>query len=58
MMEDDARRKRLMEAAERVAGSLANEDIPGWDTPDEILDWVRRLRRESDERLKDRYESQ
>ena len=47
-MDDDAARRRLIEAAERVAGSLADEDIPGWNTPDEILEWVRALRRASD----------
>ena len=52
-MEDDAARRRLIEAAERVAGSLADEDIPGWNTPDEILEWVRALRRESDARIAD-----
>ena len=51
MMESDAARRRLLEAAERVAGSLADEDIPGWNTPDEILGWVRALRRDGDARI-------
>ena len=45
------RRLLVLEAADRVAGSLAAEDTPGWNTPDEVQEWVRALRRADDARL-------
>jgi hypothetical protein len=48
--EEKLRRGRAMLAADRVAGSLADEDTPGWNTPDEAQEWVRDLRRAADER--------
>jgi len=49
--EEKLRRIRLLEAADRVAGSLANVDIPGWNSPEEADEWVRALRRADDDRL-------
>lgn len=49
--EEKLRRIRLIEAADRVAGSLANVDTPGWNTPEEVDEWVRSLRRADDDRL-------
>ncbi len=44
-------RRRLIEAAARAAGSLADTDAPGWETPEQVSEWVRALRQEDDERL-------
>ena len=43
--------ERLLQAAHKVAGSLANVDIPGWETQESAVEWVRALRRESDEKM-------
>jgi hypothetical protein len=43
-------RERLRLAAHELAGSLKDEEIPGWETPDATSAWVRALRTESDER--------
>lgn len=42
-------RERLRRAARRLGGSLADKDIPGWESTEAAADWVRSLRRESDE---------
>jgi hypothetical protein len=47
--EENLRRSRLLSAAGQVAGSLANEDIPGWNTPDEVQEWVGSIRRSDDD---------
>ena len=47
--EEKLRRSRLLVAADRVAGSLANDDTPGWNTPDEVQEWVRSIRRSDDD---------
>lgn len=39
------RRRRLIVAADDVRGSLANVDIPGWETPESTSEWVRAQRR-------------
>ena len=44
-------RERLARELDRVAGSLANVDIPGWETPEAATEWVRSSRRASDRRL-------
>jgi hypothetical protein len=41
--------ERLLKAALEVGGSLENVDIPGWETPESTVEWVRALRRESEE---------
>ncbi|HET7036731.1 MAG TPA: ribbon-helix-helix domain-containing protein [Thermomicrobiaceae bacterium] len=38
------RHERLMHVARRVAGSLADVAIPGWETPESTVEWVRRRR--------------
>jgi len=43
-------RERLREAAHRLGGSLADKDIPGWESTESAAEWVRALRRESEER--------
>jgi hypothetical protein len=56
-MQDDIVRRDLIEAANRVAGSIADDDTPGWNTPDELLEWVRALRRDSDNRFGHRLDA-
>ncbi len=43
-------RERLRRAAHKLGGSLADKHIPGWESTESAADWVRFLRRESDER--------
>ncbi|HZR98838.1 MAG TPA: hypothetical protein VFE37_09040 [Chloroflexota bacterium] len=43
-------RVRLAEAAAQVAGSLADADIPGWETSEAAAEWVHALRRADDAR--------
>ncbi|MBV9281753.1 MAG: hypothetical protein JOZ41_16870 [Chloroflexi bacterium] len=43
-------REKLRRAAHRLGGTLADTDIPGWETSESTREWVRSLRRESDER--------
>ncbi len=43
-------RVRLLEAARRAAGSLADVDTPGWETSEAAADWVRASRRAGEER--------
>jgi predicted transcriptional regulator len=49
-------RERLRQAAHKVAGSLADVDTPGWETPESTVEWVRALRRESDEKMRRDWE--
>ena len=48
LVEQERRRRRRVEAFDRVAGSLADVDIPGWETSESASEWVRELRRRSD----------
>ncbi len=43
-------RLKLRQAAHKLGGSLEHTDIPGWETSESSADWVRNLRRESEER--------
>ena len=43
-VEEKLRRQRLQASLSEMAGSLADVDIPGWETP-EAAEWVRALRR-------------
>lgn len=43
-------RMKLQKAAHELAGFLKDVDTPHWRTPEETSEWVRSLRRESDER--------
>ena len=47
-IEEKLRRAELLEAFDAVAGSLADADVPGWETPEATSEWVRAIRRESD----------
>ncbi len=42
---DEATRARRMTAFEKVAGSLANVEIPGWETSESAAQWVSASRR-------------
>lgn len=50
-------RARLIEAFDRAAGSLADVDIPGWETPEAASEWVRRSRQLDNERLRQEYKT-
>jgi hypothetical protein len=43
-------RLKLRRAAERLGGSLADKNIPGWGGSESAAGWVHALRRESEER--------
>lgn len=47
--EEKLRRIRLIEAADRLAGSISEDDAPWWRTPDDILAWVRAQRLDMDD---------
>jgi hypothetical protein len=49
-------RLRLARLAEKMAGSLADVDIPGWETKESAAEWVRASRRLDDESLKEIWE--
>ena len=42
-------RQRLVETMERAIGSLADVDIPGWETSESTREWVRAQRRIGDD---------
>ena len=44
-VEEKLRRQRLQASLTEMAGSLADVDIPGWETPEGAAEWVRALRR-------------
>lgn len=48
---DKLRRERLQAAAEAAAGSLADVDIPGWETSESTVEWVREQRQAWDRRV-------
>jgi metal-responsive CopG/Arc/MetJ family transcriptional regulator len=43
-------RETLRREAHKLGGSLADVETPGWETSEASREWVRALRRESDER--------
>lgn len=43
-------REHLRVVAHEMVGSLRDEHIPGWETPEAASAWVRKSREESDER--------
>jgi len=49
--EEKLSRLKLARAFEQFAGSLADVDIPGWETSESAAEWVRASRRLGDERL-------
>jgi metal-responsive CopG/Arc/MetJ family transcriptional regulator len=54
--EEKLARLRRLRAFERVAGSLRDVAIPGWETSESAAEWVSASRREDDERLRRRVE--
>jgi hypothetical protein len=42
--EEDLNRLRRIEAFERVVGSIANGEVPEWETRESTLAWLRELR--------------
>jgi metal-responsive CopG/Arc/MetJ family transcriptional regulator len=44
-VEEKLRRQRLQTSLAEMAGSLADVDIPGWETQESAAEWVRALRR-------------
>lgn len=44
-VEEKLKRLRRVESFQRFAGSLADVDIPGWETAESSAEWVRALRR-------------
>jgi hypothetical protein len=49
--ENEVRRLKLAEAAEKAGGSLANVDVPGWETPESTAQWVRASRQADQEHV-------
>jgi Arc/MetJ-type ribon-helix-helix transcriptional regulator len=43
-VEERLKRLRLIETGEKVAGSLKDTEIPGWETQESTLEWVRNMR--------------
>ena len=48
LIEERLRRERLLKAFDEFAGSLKDANIPGWETPESTVEWVRAIRREAD----------
>ena len=44
-IEEKLRQQRLRASIAEMAGSLADVDIPGWETRESAAEWVRALRR-------------
>ena len=55
-IEKKLEQERLRKAAHKAAGALADVDIPGWETHESAVEWVRSLRRENDERMRRDWE--
>ena len=51
-VEEKLRHERLREIAEKAGGSLADVDIPGWETSESAAEWVRASRQADEERLR------
>lgn len=49
----EVKRIRRVEVARKVAGSLADVDIPGWETSERAEEWVRNLRKADDDSLQE-----
>lgn len=47
----ELRRVRLREAIKDAAGALSDVNVPGWETPEAAVEWVRDLRKADEERL-------
>lgn len=42
---------KLTRVAKRLAGSLANTTIPGWETRQKAVEWIRNSRKTDEEKL-------
>jgi metal-responsive CopG/Arc/MetJ family transcriptional regulator len=49
-VEERLKRIKRVKLAKKLAGSLANVDIPGWETSESAAEWVHKSRLESDKR--------
>ena len=47
------KRQKMATALEKVAGSLKDVDVPGWETPEAASAWVAESRAEHDRRLEE-----
>jgi metal-responsive CopG/Arc/MetJ family transcriptional regulator len=52
-LEAKLKRERLREAIRSTAGVLKAEDYPYWATSEDVVEWVRALRREGTEEMAD-----
>ena len=48
---DKLAQARLARVAKKVVGSLADVDIPGWESSESAAEWVRASRRADEEKL-------
>jgi hypothetical protein len=48
-LDAELRRLRRIEAAEAAGGSLRDVDVPGWESAESSIAWLRQLRRQSDD---------
>lgn len=55
-VEEKLARAKLARAAKKVVGSLANVDIPGWETSESAAEWVRASRKADDEKVRRLWE--
>ncbi len=53
---EKVKRMKLLAAAEAAAGSLADVEIPGWESSEAAAEWVHALRQADEERLRDLYQ--
>lgn len=51
-VEEKLRRVQLVEAARKVVGSLADVDVPGWETSESAAEWVRASRQADETRVR------
>ncbi|MSQ15797.1 MAG: hypothetical protein EXR50_08045 [Dehalococcoidia bacterium] len=56
-VEEKLAREKLSKIAREVMGSLANVDIPGWETSESTVEWVRASRKLDDEKLRQLWEN-
>lgn len=52
-VEEKLRHEQRLELARQAAGSLAGVDIPGWETSEAAVAWVRKLRATDTKRLEE-----
>lgn len=54
-IERELKHERLMKSARKVAGSLKDVDIPGWETRESAAKWVHDSRHADDEKLRKKW---